>query len=103
MSANGIGFGVSAFFSAFLTVGVFFIGCDRLPFGIGSVPMIVGLLYPFALAFSLIGTAIQFVSVFANRETTLQPRVSRGRAYLLLGGLVLLLCVGRMLFGLYCS
>jgi hypothetical protein len=103
MSANRIGFATSACFSAFLTIGVFFVGCDRLPFGVGSVPMIVGLLYPFALAFSLIGTAIQFFSVFANRGTTFQPRVSRGRAYVLLGGLEFLLCIGRALSSFYCS
>ncbi|AOJ31957.1 hypothetical protein WJ16_10765 [Burkholderia metallica] len=93
MVKERISFVASALFTVLLLGGVFFITCDKLPFNfrilLGSGYGLALAIYAIALAFALVDTTLRYFYLFADRGTALQPRMSRRRAWILLGAVLI--------------
>lgn len=89
MTKERVCFAISALFTLLLFVGVFVVTCDKLPFKLqlllGSSYGLWLAVYAVALGSALLGTIVRYFYLFADRGTALRPRMSRGRAWILLG------------------
>jgi hypothetical protein len=93
MTKERVSFAASALFTALLFAGTFFVTCDKLPFKLqlllGSCYGLWLGIYAIASGFALIDTIFRYFYLFADRGTVLQPRMSRGRAWILLGAILI--------------
>lgn len=85
--------GGSALFTVLLFVGLHLVTCDKTPFGsyLELSYRVWAVIYIFATGFALVDTITRYFYLFADRGTALQPRMSRGRVWILLGAI--LICV----------
>jgi hypothetical protein len=84
--------------------GMFGIGCrlDYLRATLGGAFPFMACVYPFALAFSIIGFILQYCKLFADRGTPSRPLMSRSRALLPVYGVVIFILIANLSVKYFC-